>query len=104
MVYLNNYSFIIVTRVRAERKAGSSSVALLSLVAKYTIAGPTQACIVLAVKLRTRFCAVVVCFGSPMHWPVVVVVVVEVLLYVHRNRRLIRDGSRGWSLRLSHNS
>ena len=98
MVYLDNYSFSIVTRVRAERKAGSSSVALLCLVAKYTIAGPTQACIVLAVKLRTRFCAVVVCFGSP------VVVVVEVLLYVHRNRRLIRDGSRGRSPRLSHNS
>ena len=30
------------------------------------------------------------------------VVVVEVLLYVHRNRRLIRDGSPGRPSRLSH--
>ena len=29
---------------------------------------------------------------------------VEVLLYVHRNRRLIRDGSPGRPLRLSHTS
>ena len=28
----------------------------------------------------------------------------EVLLYVHRNRRLIRDGSRGRPPRLSHSS
>ena len=34
----------------------------------------------------------------------VVVVVVEVLLYVHRNRRLIRDGSPGRPPRLSHSS
>ena len=33
-----------------------------------------------------------------------VVVVVEVLLYVHRNRRLIRDGGPGRPLRLSHSS
>ena len=33
-----------------------------------------------------------------------VVVVVEVLLYVHRNRRLIRDGSPGRPPRLSHGS
>ena len=33
---------------------------------------------------------------------VVVVVVVEVLLYVHGNRRLIRDGSPGRSLGLLH--
>ena len=32
------------------------------------------------------------------------VVVVEVLLYVHRNRRLIRDGSPGRPPRLSHGS
>ena len=32
------------------------------------------------------------------------VVVVEVLLYVHRNHRLIRDGSPGWPPRLSHSS
>ena len=30
--------------------------------------------------------------------------VVEVLLYVHRNRRLIRDGSPGRPPRLSHSS
>ena len=30
--------------------------------------------------------------------------VVEVLLYVHRNRRLIRDGSPGWPPPLSHSS
>ena len=35
---------------------------------------------------------------------VVEVVVVEVLLYVHRNRRLIRDGSPGRPPRLSHSS
>ena len=35
---------------------------------------------------------------------VVVVVVVAVLLYVHRNRRLIRDGSPGRPPRLSHSS
>ena len=35
---------------------------------------------------------------------VVVVVVVEVLLYVHRNRRLIRDGSPGRPPRPSHSS
>ena len=28
----------------------------------------------------------------------------SVLLYVHRNRRLIRDGSPGWPPRLSHSS
>ena len=28
----------------------------------------------------------------------------EVLLYVHRNRRLIRDGSPGWPPRLSHSA
>ena len=33
-----------------------------------------------------------------------IVVVVEVLLYVHRNRRLIRDGSPGRPPRLSHSS
>ena len=32
----------------------------------------------------------------------VVVVVVEVLIYVHGNRRLIRDGSPGRPPRLSH--
>ena len=32
------------------------------------------------------------------------VVVVEVLLYVHRNRRFIRDGSPGRPSRLSHSS
>ena len=42
----------------------------------------------------TRFVVVVV----------VVVVDVEVLLYVHRNRRLIRDGNQGWPPRLSHSS
>ena len=31
-------------------------------------------------------------------------VVVEVLLYVHRNRRFIRDGSPGQPPRLSHSS
>ena len=31
-------------------------------------------------------------------------VVGRVLLYVHRNRRLIRDGSPGWSHRLSHSA
>ena len=30
--------------------------------------------------------------------------VIEVLLYVHRNRRLIRDGSPGQPPRLSHSS
>ena len=34
----------------------------------------------------------------------VVVVVVEVLLYDHRNRRLIRDGSPGQPPQLSHSS
>ena len=34
----------------------------------------------------------------------VVVVVVEVLLYVHRNRRFIRDGNPGRPPRLSHSS
>ena len=34
----------------------------------------------------------------------ILVVVVEVLLYVHKNRRLIRDGSPGRSPRLSHSS
>ena len=34
----------------------------------------------------------------------VVVVVVEALLYVHRNRRFIRDGSPGRPPRLSHSS
>ena len=33
-----------------------------------------------------------------------VVVVVEMLLYVHRNRRLFRDGSPGRPPRLSHSS
>ena len=33
-----------------------------------------------------------------------VVVVAEVLLYVHRNRRFIRDGSPGRPPRLSHSS
>ena len=33
---------------------------------------------------------------------IIVVVEVEVLLYVHRNRRFIRYGSRGRLLRLSH--
>ena len=33
-----------------------------------------------------------------------IVVVVEVLLYVHGNRRLIRDGSPGRPPRLSHSS
>ena len=33
----------------------------------------------------------------------VTLVVVEVLLYVHRNRRFIRDGSPGRPPRLSHN-
>ena len=35
---------------------------------------------------------------------VVVVVVVEVLLYVHRNRRLIRDGSPGFTQLLNSDS
>ena len=35
---------------------------------------------------------------------ILVAVVVEVLLYVHRNRRLIRDGSPGRPPRLSHSS
>jgi len=34
----------------------------------------------------------------------VVVVVVEALLYIHGNRRLIRDGSPGRPPRLSHSS
>ena len=41
------------------------------------------------------------------HWAIpapIVVVVVEVLLYVHRNRRFIRDGSSGRPPRLSHSS
>ena len=41
------------------------------------------------------------------HWrkrDAAIVVVVEVLLYVHRNRRLIRDGSPGRPPRLSHSS
>ena len=36
--------------------------------------------------------------------PAVVVVVVEVLLYVHKNRRLIRDGNPGRPPRLSPSS
>ena len=35
---------------------------------------------------------------------IIMLVVVEVLLYVHRNRRLIRDGSPGRPPRLSHSS
>ena len=37
------------------------------------------------------------CQGTPLLWGSIsdVLTVVEVLLYVHRNRRLIRDGSPG---------
>ena len=42
--------------------------------------------------------------GHPDSHTLVEVVVVEVLLYVHRNRRLIRDGSPGRPPRLSHSS
>ena len=42
--------------------------------------------------------------SSPEHGHHRVAVVVEVLLYVHRNRRFIRDGSPGRPPRLSHSS
>ena len=46
-----------------------------------------------------------VCFGSPGFVRAMDVVgVVEVLLYVHRNRRFNRDGSPGRPPRLSHSS
>ena len=42
--------------------------------------------------------------GPAIKAPCAWVVVVEVLLYVHRNRRLIRDGSPGRPPRHSHSS